>query len=115
MTPNETTHFLYLWQEGTFKTFFYTDHEFMREYVKIMKSDNDVYLVDGSSTTMINTKQILNKEEMERMLHKDFLEEIPTFYKSPRELKTGGCCCGSWALGVNYPHASWCDIFKWGV
>lgn len=113
MTPNETVNFLYLWQDGTYKNFMYTDHEFIKEYVRILKSDSQVYLIDGTSTTLINKKQMLNKEEIEKLLHKDFLQEVHTSYKSPRELKTGGCNCGSWIFGVEYPHSSWCDIYDW--
>lgn len=115
MAPNDVEKFLTTWYEGTSKTFFYTDREFIKEYVKIVKMDKEDYLIDGSSTSMINRKHRLTKEEIASLLSKDYLDEIATLFKTPQELKTGNCSCGSWVFGVQYPHTDWCDIKGWKI
>ncbi len=114
MLPTEVDGFLDRWPEGYFKVFFYTDGEFIKEYVKIMKSDREVYLVDGSSTVSLtkNKSQVLDKELLSKMLSKNELQELLDLGKSPTELKTGGCQCGSWSKGLNYPHSDWCPLYN---
>lgn len=114
MLPTDIEGFLYRWPEGYFKVFFYTDGEFIKEYVKLMKSDSETYLVDGSSTCSLtkSSSQILEKEALIKMLSKNELQEILDLGKSPTELKTGGCECGSWSKGLNYPHSDWCPLYN---
>lgn len=113
MILSQVEYFLNSWSVGTPKIFFYTDHEFIKDYLKIYKMEDFTFLVDGESTRQLKNSQILYKEEIIKLLCQDQLSELFDIGKTPRELKTGGCSCGSWIFGSNYPHTDWCDSRKW--
>lgn len=113
MLGSDIDWFLGLWHIGEYRIFRYTEKP-IAEYVKIMRSSKEVFLIDGSSTVFnLGEKQYsLTLEEFVALMSKDLLQEVLFSSKSPRELKTNGCECGSWSLGANYPHASWCPLNK---
>lgn len=113
MLGSDIDWFLGIWHIGEYRIFKYTEKP-VTEYVKIMRSSKEIFLIDGSSTVFGLGEKLysLTIEEITQLMSKELLHEVLISSKSPRELKTGGRECGSWSLGSDYPHTFWCPLNK---
>lgn len=104
--------FMSAWSEESKKTFCYTDREYIKEYVVLLKKEGFFYIQEESTVSRIQKNKILKTDEVEKLLKNDFLKEVTEWWKTPTELKTGNCECGSWVFGPEYPHADWCPLCR---
>lgn len=114
MLINEVDEFLDRWNKEDSKGFKYLDYGlFIVEYLVITKKDADLYIIDPRSTC--NEKDF-NYKEIHTLLCRDklILYDGGSPYVDFKRVKTGGCTCGSWVLGKDYPHDRNCSLYRWG-
>jgi hypothetical protein len=108
MTKTEVDYFLKDWWSGSGKIFRYIREFMPDEYVLIYKRSEDSYIVDPTSTYKLKD---MNADSMCKMLQsRDLVHYTDSVIsKSCRDIKTGGCDCGGWAVGNK--HAFGCKIW----
>lgn len=114
MRSSEANELLDGWELEKGKVFEYRGHWFDQEMLVIFKKGDDLFEVDWDKSTL--KEGPYNRSDFYRLLVQDLLIEKPyqSIHSNYKEERTGGCTCGSWRLGKDYPHDFNCrKYYKW--
>ncbi len=110
MLKSDAELYLQQWFYNTRKIFKYIQEFVPIEYIMILKTADDKFEVDLKESTY--PLKIKDKEELITLMHNRSLVYFCEFtYKSPLELKTGGCTAGCWVLNSGH-HVHNCKLYK---
>lgn len=100
------------WWVSSAKVFRYIREFLFDEYILIYKKSSEEFRVDPTSTFQLPDMDL---ETISKMLQRGELIYFsdPRFGETPREIKTGGCDCGTWWM-KEAKHASWCYLVTKG-
>lgn len=111
MMKSEAESYLDNWYAGTNKIFEYKQEFLPIEYIMIEKIDMNEFKTNKKDSTY--NLEIKDRDYMVKLMTSGQLIYNQEYtWRTPLELKTGGCDCGAWAIGDGKHHAHWCKKEK---
>lgn len=103
MLRSDAENFLEMWSEGESKIFRYLRPLVPNEYVVYRKSNLGSFVYEyepePTKSTYTNLKKMDHDKFLKAVANEELIYVRPwTWQSNTREMKTGGCTCGSWAV-----------------
>src|ERR1700741_1433782 len=106
MMRSEAENFILNWYCDTNKIFKYKQEFLPDEFIMIEKKDADTFEVDKKQSTY--NLEIKDKNNFIYLLTSgQLIYDQEYTWKTPIEMKTGGCSCGQWSI-KDGNHSDWC-------
>lgn len=103
------------WPIGQKRTYKYRMNLTVPHFITLIRESKSLFKsVEGKDYSTYLFKGPLNREELFKELGSERLIYISEWngWFDPVRLRTGGCECGSYQYGLDYPHSRWCFLFK---